>query len=333
LLDLAQALEPLATILLAGLLFAAEPPPAGGPVAPSASAPAVPSGLGPIDVSYAFQLSTTTGFVPSSGLQLAYDHANKESLLIGDGLVRVFNAAGMEIYSFGQDPEIGSIVGVAPIEDGGYLVLTYREGKTGVAHVSFRGEFIERIPLSGLPDDVANEFVPLAIGYAGGQIFLGDLAGMRIAVADRSGKVTRFVDVARMLEVADQRQDYGIRALRVTPDGDVLFTVQALFRAYVLRPDGTLRGFGVKGSAPGKFNVISGIDRDADGRYYVADILKSAVIVFDRNFKFVKEFGYRGRKPGSLASPVDVVAGNGQILISNLARKGVAVYRVRAVEF
>jgi len=100
----------------------------------------------------------------------------------------------------------------------------------------------------------------------------------------------------------------------------------------VLSPDGTLRSFGIKGSAPGKFNVISGIAVDEKGYYYVTDILKSAVLVFDKDFRWLKEFGYRGNRPGSLASPVDVAAGGGKIYVSQYARRGVSVFKITVGE-
>ena len=90
----------------------------------------------------------------------------------------------------------------------------------------------------------------------------------------------------------------------------------------MLSPDGTLQGFGVRGSAPGKFNVISGIARDERGYYYVSDILKSAVLVFDKNFRWLKEFGYRAATPGSLVAPVDVAAGDGKVFVSQFADAG-----------
>jgi hypothetical protein len=42
----------------------------------------------------------------------------------------------------------------------------------------------------------------------------------------------------------------------------------------------------------------------------------------------VKEFGYRGRAPGSLAAPEEIVAAGGKLFVSNRGRKGVSVFRV-----
>jgi hypothetical protein len=105
-----------------------------------------------------------------------------------------------------------------------------------------------------------------------------------------------------------------------------------MFKACVISADGTLRSFGIKGSAPGKFNVVSSLAVDDKGFYYVTDILKSAVLVFDKDFRWLKEFGYRGNRPGSLFSPVDIAAGGGRIFVSQYARKGVSVFKITVAE-
>jgi hypothetical protein len=97
-----------------------------------------------------------------------------------------------------------------------------------------------------------------------------------------------------------------------------------------MSPAGEIRGFGQKGSAPGKFNIVGGITRDDAGNFYVADLLKSAILVFDPELRFVKEFGYRGSAPGSLAAPEEIVAAGEKLFVSNRGRKGVSVFRVGA---
>jgi hypothetical protein len=110
----------------------------------------------------------------------------------------------------------------------------------------------------------------------------------------------------------------------------MLFTIQPLFAAYIMTPDGKIQQFGKKGSAPGKFNIVGGIARDDAGYFYVVDVLKSAIIVFDRDFVFRKEFGYRGAGPGNLAAPEQIAAGGNRLFVSNRARKGVSVFQITA---
>jgi hypothetical protein len=217
----------------------------------------------------------------------------------------------------------------AATEDGDFLLLSYGEGQSSIVRTNFRGEFKERIVPRGLPPEVPQPFIANGFGYAQKRLYLVDLAGMRLVVVGMDGSFQAYRDLAEIAEVPDKRVDNGVKGFRVAANGDVLFTVQPLFRAFVLHPDGTYRSFGQRGSAPGKFNVITGIAVDEKGYYYVVDVLKSAVLVFDKDFKWLREFGYRGNRPGSIFAPVDVAAGDGRVYVSQFARKGVSVFEIK----
>ena len=55
---------------------------------------------------------------------------------------------------------------------------------------------------------------------------------------------------------------------------------------------------------------MSGIAKDDQGNYLVVERLRSVVMVFDKEFRFLQEFGYRGDKPGNLIRPNEVAVGN-----------------------
>jgi hypothetical protein len=294
-------------------------------VALAAAARGPEAGLG-FEATYLYSLSTNFGALPLSGAGLSYDHGHREIYVSGDGVVRVFNESGMEIFSFGDSADLGVIYAVAALEDGNLLALARREGKLTLARCSYRGEFQEEIRPRDLPPELA-DFAPSVMRYRDGRIYLLDTE-MRILVLDATGRYETAYDVARKLEVAEKRSQVGIRGFNVDYEGNVLFTIQPFFKAYLMTPGGEVKAFGQRGSAPGKFNVVSGIARDEDGYFYVADILKSAVLVFDPEFRFVKEFGHRSRKPGSLAAPGDVVVANDKLYVSSRGRKGVSVFKV-----
>lgn len=92
---------------------------------------------------------------------------------------------------------------------------------------------------------------------------------------------------------------------------------------------GTLEIFGLAGSGPGKFGVVAGIAPENDGDFiYVADRLRSTVLVFDKALNFVSEFGFRGYGPGSLIVPDDIVLDNdGKIYVSQGGNRGVSVFQ------
>ena len=100
--------------------------------------------------------------------------------------------------------------------------------------------------------------------------------------------------------------------------------------AFRLDNEDNLIPFGRSGSGPGKFGVISGIAAGEQGRIYVADRLRSVVMIFDQKFTFQGEFGYRGDRQSDMLVPDDLVIDhNGQrVFVSQAANKGVGVYRV-----
>jgi len=113
----------------------------------------------------------------------------------------------------------------------------------------------------------------------------------------------------------------------VDAQGRFVFTMPYAFTAFVMSPSGELTQFGSRGSAPGKFNVVGAVATDEQGNLFILDRLRSVVLVFDPNFKFVYEFGYRGEGPTSLIAPYDLAVGNGKVFVSQARDRGVKVFR------
>jgi len=68
---------------------------------------------------------------------------------------------------------------------------------------------------------------------------------------------------------------------------------------------------------------------DDQGYYYVADRLKSVVLIFDKDFNFQTEFGYRGFKPQNLIGPRNLgLDQNGRLYVSQLSNRGVSVFKI-----
>src|SRR5262249_20525691 len=113
-----------------------------------------------------------------------------------------------------------------------------------------------------------------------------------------------------------KRADNDMRGFSVDHAGNMYFTIPTQFSAFVATPDGKVRSFGTRGSSPGKFSVVAGIAADDDGHIYITDILRAVVMVFDRDFRFLGEFGYRGNGAENLVGPSAVVVGNGRVYVS-----------------
>lgn len=275
-----------------------------------------------------YDLSDTTGPIRENPGDVCYDRRSSEIFVVGFGVVRVFNRTGMETYSFRPDPALGSPMSAVPLDSGDLLILSRRSAATGLARCNFRGESCEDFPLHGVPDEWTDAFRPGALRKAGDRIYAVDMNGMRAVAMDALGSVHASYDLAREIDRERERADLGLSGFDVAADGTLLFTVAPLFKAYALSPGGTLRSWGTPGGAPGKFNIVKGVVADDRGRFYVLDALKSAVIAFDQDLRFVGEFGYRGNRPGNLTWPSSIAFGDERIFVAQNGGKGIAVFRI-----
>ena len=74
---------------------------------------------------------------------------------------------------------------------------------------------------------------------------------------------------------------------------------------------------------------MAGIVTDDKGYLYLTDTLKCAVLIFDKDFNFLTEFGYRGYGPGNLIAPREITLDSrGRLYVAQAARRGVSVYQV-----
>lgn len=282
------------------------------------------------ELSYLYTLADANGPLPLSWVRLARDPQAHETFVLDPsaGVVHVFNRSGMETFSFGDDEALGSVTDVAVLDGGDLALLTFLGGRRTLLRCNFRGEPLGRIEVHGAPAQDA-KLVPDRIRAAGGLLYLASSQEMRVLAVQPDGTWVRSYD-ASAVGAGKKKADAGFTGFGVDASGDVLFTVAPLFSAFVLSPEGKLRAFGVRGSAPGKFNVVGGIAADDAGNLYVTDVLRSVVMVFDPAFAFQGEFGYRGAGPENLVAPRDLVVDDGQVFVTQSAARGVSVFRVEA---
>ena len=240
----------------------------------------------------------------------------------GDGM-------GNCVYSFGDDLSLGYASDLAVDEQGNMLVLTVKGEMYTVARANYRGDTKGSIELKGFPPAYTNGFSPRTLAYRAGHIYLVDKGRLKIAVTDGNGRFETGYDLAPMLRVDEKKRlENDLVGFSVDPQGNLLFTVPTIFTAGVLSPDGKLKTFGTKGSTPGRFNIVGGIAADDKGYIYVADTLRCVVMVFDRDFTFKTEFGYRGTEPDNLIAPMDIVVEDGRVYVTQSRSRGVSVFRV-----
>jgi DNA-binding beta-propeller fold protein YncE len=291
-----------------------------------------------VRASYLYKLSSFTGPIPYSWVELAVDR-EKNELYVCDGSdrsVRIFNENGMEIYNFGEDSDLGNIniAHLAVDKDGNILLLSYRWEVKGTSYsiirCNFRGEVISRFEPHNLPSEFSG-FFPSRIIYREGRLYLVDKSQMKVVVTDMSGAYLDGYDLAALLRFDEKkRANTGIVGFNVDKEGNIFFTIPVVFQAFKLSPDGKITGFGQRGSAPGKFNIVGCIASDDRGNLYLTDTLRCVVMVFDKDFKFLKEFGYRGFWPENLIAPMELTVDNrGRIYVSQSASRGVSVFQVK----
>jgi hypothetical protein len=125
------------------------------------------------------------------------------------------------------------------------------------------------------------------------------------------------------------RSDYGISGFNVDQDGNLLFVSPITRKAFIVSPDRKVESFGKGGSAPGRFAVPRSIVRDKSGNYLVSDILRCVVMIFDKKFDFITEFGGRGYDPGNLIGPTEMALDeDSNLYVTQLMERGVSVYKI-----
>lgn len=283
------------------------------------------------EVRYLYSLSDFSGAVPYDDVILHVDRDRDEVYATTGRTVRVFNAAGMESFRFGDDWNLGMIYGLAVESEGDILLLAHqmlsdREQRWDIVRCDYRGEPLERLEIE-LPSELRS-FSPDRLLYGDGLLHLVSTNELRAVVLDRSGRLVRSWDLAELLAIEDPATQQ-IFGTGLDSRGNLLLTIPVLFQAFIVPPDGQVRRFGGPGSAPGLFGIASGIAADDHGNVFVADRLRNVVMMFDRSLDFVLEFGL---EPDSLAlvRPTELTVGNdGRLYVTQARKEGVAVFALR----
>ena len=282
---------------------------------------------------YEYNLADFTGDLPLLGAGVYLDPQRDEAYVLQGGLVRVFGPTGMEIYSFPLDEAYGGASSMAIDDTGDLFFLGHGavDGAGGpgyyLVRCDFRGEIQERIVPTELTEAMQS-FAPSGLSYAGGRFYLLDAKALQIAVLDPRGAVQRFVDAGKLIGLEPEvLENAALGGFAVDAQGTMVFSVPLDFAVYSLASNGDLRRFGKAGAKPGQFGVVGAVAVDADGDIYVADKLRSVVMIFDRDTQFMGEFGGHSARPDSISTPVGVaVSPRGRLYVSQMRKRGVSVF-------
>ena len=309
-------------ILHLGLVLAAALAAAGG-------ATSAPDGT----PRYEYNLADFTGPVPFMGVRVRLDAAREEAFILSEGYLRVFGPTGMETYSIPLDPEVGTIYDLTVDETGDIYFLTYptirrtEGGDFYLLRCDYRGVPIESLQPAGIPEAL-RDFSPSTVIYAGGKFYLTASNRLQVLVLNKRAGLEQVKDFTSALpDEKEIRKNADFAGLAVDGRGNVIVSVPIDFGVYVMAPDGGIRRFGESGSRPGTFNIAGAVAADPAGNIYVADLLRSSVMVFDGNLQFVTEFGGYGTADGKMIKPADLaVSGAGRLYVSQMRNRGVAVF-------
>lgn len=303
---------------------------------------------GAMQVTFMARLANFEGVVPSLWAKIALDRERKEIIVLNPRKrdIRIFNEAGMQIYTIGDNVEVSGATDIDVDENGNIYLVFPRARNHKIIKLDYKGKFIAALEMENLPEDFSS-FSPRFIQYLDGELFLADAASLNVVVTDARGNFQKgyhlkdaimqleddFSDPnkEKAAETQDPFEDLGLSGFCVDRHKNIYFTIASRFSAFKLPADGgELRVFGTSGSGPGKFGVVAGIATDSQGNIYVTDRLRSVVIIFDGNFSFVTEFGFRGDYPGSLMVPDDIIVDDrrGRIYVAQAANRGVSIFKI-----
>jgi hypothetical protein len=293
-------------------------------------------GYAGIKASYLFNLSNFEGTVPYMWPNIRIDNVNREVLVVASDGLKIFNNSGMEVYDFSHQATFTTNYDFAVDEEGqiyslfAYYDETAKKPFYSLNRCNFKLEPLENVTLKDLPAEISN-FTPHRIFLRNGLFYLGQLGDMLIVVTDKQGRYRKHYDIGVLSGMKEKElsDDAAMSDYFIDRDGSILFTAPVIGKVFRIAPDGSPEKFGKRGSLPGRFGIPAAIVADAEGNYLVSDKLRCVIIVFDKDFNFITEFGHRGPKPHNLVGPSGLtIDEQNRLYVSQLARRGVSVFQI-----
>ena len=291
---------------------------------------------GEVTATYLYHLSNFAGTVPYQLPHVRVDNTNHEIFVSSSTGIKIYNYSGMEIYDFNRQYYLLNQFNIdfAVDEEGWIFFLTVHYNPVTGNKTNSLGRRnymmvpVESIALTGLPSELIN-VAPSRLVYHQGFLYLGDLDGMQIIVIDKKGRYQKHYDLKVALPENSDKEDWGMSDFFVDRDGSILFTAPVIGSAYRVSPDGAIAVISRRGSGRGKLGIPSSIIADAKGNYLVADKLKSSIIMFNKDFQCIAEFGFRGPNPENITGPTTLaIDDRNRLYVSQLAFKGVSVFQL-----
>lgn len=264
---------------------------------------------GALGIKYLFSIGAIASGYPFQGVQdIFIDNKDNELYALDSGNRRVFitDMEGTFLYQFNYaDAGIKSAPREIAVGDDN---LIYLAEEKRIAVANYKGIYKKDFDLSNVPD--ADKMVIQSMAIEGNRLYIGDGGNARIVVMDRKKEVF----------ITQFKEGLG-KNIYIALDYDGIYVRDpALFSVFHLNKDGRfLERFGVVSGLAGGFSMTVDMTVDRkNGRVIVVDSNRIAVIFFDRNGKFLFEFG--GAEIFKWPSAVAVDA-RGRIYLSDATNK------------
>lgn len=277
-----------------------------------------------VSAGYLYTLSSFAGRLRYDWVRVHADEERNEIYVIYQDLIRIYNPSGMEIFSFGDDLDLGHVLDALVDRNGDIILLSYKNSRTIITRCNFRGVPVETIEVKNLPPGL--EFEANRMISRNGLVYFVSLRAARVIITDTNWEFRQTIDFLSLLE-GGEKTESEMNGFAVDQEGNIFFTMPTMFRVFKFSMDGKLSSFGKPGSAAGRFGVIAGIATDSHGNLLVVDKLKCVVMAFDKDFNFLIEFGYRGARPQNLIVPDDIaIDSRDRLYITQGRKRGVSVF-------
>ncbi|HZI95354.1 MAG TPA: hypothetical protein VFE84_14000, partial [Patescibacteria group bacterium] len=218
---------------------------------------------------------------------------------------------------------------------GDILMLVYASGAgSGTMRWSLRRADFRGRPMGEVVVDQSGEaagLLPNRLLIRSGRIWLVSLGQMRAASYFPEGKLERILDLAALgALLPEERGNAEVSGIDIGSDGTIVFAVPAQFRVHAIDPGGGVRSFGKTGSGAGNFAVLGDVALDGEGNIFVCDRQRSVVMVFNRDFRFLRETNRISSREWLMRPGFLALDPGGRLYVSQVRNRGVAVFAVAA---
>ena len=158
---------------------------------------------------FLYNLANFYGKIPYSDVRIRVDRVRDEVYVVDRGIVRVFNETGMEMFWFGDDPELTAIYDLAVDEKGDLFLLSYDfsnpwDPKYCVDPVQLPRRRPKRNSRSRDSPRNSPGSSPITCFTGTDKFFFLSSSEMRVVVTDRKGVFLKGYNLADILEIPEK---------------------------------------------------------------------------------------------------------------------------------